>query len=63
MNHEEVNKCIVIAKCISHENKQVKSIVLNSVPFKGFMLRHEDIMRGELMSQMWNGGRRAQGGK
>ena len=43
----------VVANGLSTKNKYVKSVTLNGKPLDGFVIRHEDIMRGgELVFQM-----------
>ena len=43
----------VLAKNLSKENKYVKSVTLNGKPLKGFILKHEDVMKGgELVFEM-----------
>ena len=43
----------VVARNLSRENKYVKSVVLNGSPLKGFVIRHDDVMKGgELVFEM-----------
>ena len=43
----------VIARNLSKENKYVKSVTLNGKPLGGFVIRHEDILKGgELVFEM-----------
>ena len=58
---EERRTFTVIAKNLSKENKYVKSVTLNGKPFKGFVLRHDAIVRGgELVFEMTNAASRTE---